>query len=197
MPDPSLIVALTGASGIIYALRLLENIELARSRYRMVYVVYTSSAEEVALIEENVDLKAYLKSVKGVNAVFHESELSSEIASSSNLVNASMVIVPASMNTVSKIANGIQDNLVTRVANAVIRLRNRLIVVFRETPLSAIDLFNLYKLSVHGAIILPASPGFYIKPRSIDDLVNFIVGKIFDALGVEHNLYRRYTRETT
>ncbi len=192
MGNPSLIIAMTGASGIIYALRLLERSSLLKSKYREIHVIYTSNAVKVALHEENLDLPGFLSKATGVDAVYRDDDLTSRLASSSNLVSTDMVIVPASMNTVAKIANGIQDNLVTRVADSILRLRNRLIVVFRETPLSAIDLFNLYRLALSGAIVVPASPGFYIRPGSVEDLVDFIVGKVLDVLGVEHNLYKRW-----
>ncbi|ACL10374.1 UbiX family flavin prenyltransferase [Desulfurococcus amylolyticus] len=192
MVGSSLIIALTGASGISYGLSLLKKINVFKNKYSEVYVVYTFNAVKVALYEEGIDLLEFLKGLNGVKAVYPENDFSSELASSSNLVFTDMVIVPASMNTIAKIANGIQDNLVTRTASAVLRLRNKLVLVFRETPLSSIDLFNLYRLATAGAVVMPASPGFYIKPKSIEDTIDFIVGKILDALHVEHNLYKRW-----
>jgi 4-hydroxy-3-polyprenylbenzoate decarboxylase len=193
-PDTrTLVVGLTGASGVRYGLSLLDNISLARRVYDKVYVVYTSNAAEVARLEEGVELPEYLARLSGLDGVYPSSDLSSEIASSSNLVSTDMVVVPASMSTIAKIAHGIQDNLLTRVALGVLRLRNKLVLVPRETPLSPVDLRNLYELSLMGAVVVPAMPAFYIKPKSVDDMVLFVVGKILDALGVEHSLYRRWS----
>jgi len=187
-----LVVGLSGASGLVYGLRLLENIRLARAFYGRVFVVYTDNAVKVARLEEGVDLVSYLRGLEGVDGVYHSNDLSSPLASSSNLVSTDMVIVPASMSTIAKIAQGVQDNLLTRVAAGVLRLGNKLVVVPRETPLSTIDLRNLYELAEAGAVVLPAMPAFYIKPKSVEDLVLFIVGKVFDALGVEHFLYPKW-----
>ncbi|MCI4462078.1 MAG: UbiX family flavin prenyltransferase [Thermogladius sp.] len=187
-----LVVGLSGASGLVYGLRLLENIRLARAFYGRVFVVYTDNAVKVARLEEGVDLVSYLRGLEGVDGVYHSNDLSSPLASSSNLVSTDMVIVPASMSTIAKIAQGVQDSLLTRVAAGVLRLRNKLVVVPRETPLSTIDLRNLYELAEAGAVVLPAMPAFYIKPKSVEDLVLFIVGKVFDALGVEHSLYPKW-----
>ena len=193
-PDTrALVVGLTGASGVRYGLSLLGNISLARRVYDKVYVVYTGNAAEVARLEEGVELPEYLARLGGLDGVYPSSDLSSEIASSSNLVSTDMVVVPASMSTIAKIAHGIQDNLLTRVALGVLRLRNKLVLVPRETPLSPVDLRNLYELSLMGAVVVPAMPAFYIKPKSVDDMVLFVVGKILDALGVEHSLYRRWS----
>ncbi len=176
----------------MYGLRLLENIRFARVLYGRVFVVYTDNAAKIARLEEGVDLVSHLRGLEGVDAVYHSNDLSSPLASSSNLVSTDMVIAPASMSTIARIAQGVQDNLLTRVAAGVLRLGNKLVVVPRETPLSTIDLRNLYLLSEAGAVVLPAMPAFYIKPKSVEDLVLFIVGKVFDALGVEHSLYPKW-----
>lgn len=187
-----LVVGLSGASGLVYGLRLLENIRFARVLYGRVFVVYTDNAAKIARLEEGVDLVSHLRGLEGVDGVYHSNDLSSPLASSSNLVSTDMVIAPASMSTIARIAQGVQDNLLTRVAAGVLRLGNKLVVVPRETPLSTIDLRNLYLLSEAGAVVLPAMPAFYIKPKSVEDLVLFIVGKVFDALGVEHSLYPKW-----
>jgi 4-hydroxy-3-polyprenylbenzoate decarboxylase len=187
-----LVVGLSGASGLVYGLRLLENIRFARVLYGRVFVVYTDNAAKIARLEEGVDLVSHLRGLEGVDGVYHSNDLSSPLASSSNLVSTDMVIAPASMSTIARIAQGVQDNLLTRVAAGVLRLGNKLVVVPRETPLSTIDLRNLYLLSEAGAVVLPAMPAFYIKPKSVEDLVLFIVGKVLDALGVEHSLYPKW-----
>ncbi|NAZ26656.1 MAG: UbiX family flavin prenyltransferase [Thermogladius sp.] len=187
-----LVVGLSGASGLVYGLRLLDNIRFARVLYGRVFVVYTDNAAKIARLEEGVDLVSHLRGLEGVDGIYHSNDLSSPLASSSNLVSTDMVIAPASMSTIARIAQGVQDNLLTRVAAGVLRLGNKLVVVPRETPLSTIDLRNLYLLSEAGAVVLPAMPAFYIKPKSVEDLVLFIVGKVFDALGVEHSLYPKW-----
>lgn len=194
-PDPArkLIVGITGASGAIYALRLLEKLEYLRKAYVNVFVVYTRKAAEIAALELGIELGAKAKEL-GADAVYGESDMSSPLSSSSNLVSTDMVVVPASVNTIAKLAAGEQDNLLLRAALGVLRLRNRLVLVPRETPLSTIDLRNMYRLSAMGAIVLPACPGFYTRPKSLEDLVDFVVGKILDALGVDHDLYPRWAR---
>jgi len=188
----TLIVGITGASGIVYSVKLVSLTELLGEKYDNIYVVYTRSAEKVSEEEMGLQLSEFLKTMNGLRGVYHEDELESPLASSSRLVGADMVIVPASMNTVAKLAAGIQDNLLLRAAISVLRLKGRLVIVPRETPFSPMDLRNLYRLSVVGAVILPASPGFYHRPRSMEDIVFFVVGKILDSLGIEHNLYLRW-----
>ncbi|MEM1618243.1 MAG: UbiX family flavin prenyltransferase [Desulfurococcaceae archaeon] len=188
-----IVVALTGASGIAYGIKLLEHRALLRRAYGEVYVVYSENAARVARFEENMDLKDYLSRLD-VDAVYFSQDVDAPLASSSRLVNTDMVIIPASLNTIAKVANGIQDNLITRVACNVLRLKGKLVVVLRETPLSIIDLSNLYRIAQAGAVVLPASPALYPKPRTVDEVVDFIVGKVLDVLGVDHNLYRRWDR---
>jgi len=188
----TLIIGITGASGIVYSVKLVSLTELLGKKYDNIYVVYTRSAEKVSKEEMGLQLSEFLKTVNGLRGVYREDELESPLASSSRLVGADMVIVPASMNTVAKLAAGIQDNLLLRAATSVLRLKGKLVIVPRETPLSPMDLRNLYRLSVAGAVILPASPGFYHRPRNIEDIVFFVVGKILDSLGIEHNLYLRW-----
>jgi 4-hydroxy-3-polyprenylbenzoate decarboxylase len=188
----TLIIGITGASGIVYSVKLVSLTELLGKKYDNIYVVYTRSAEKVSKEEMGLQLSEFLKTVNGLRGVYHEDELESPLASSSRLVGADMVVVPASMNTVAKLAAGIQDNLLLRAAISVLRLKGKLVIVPRETPLSPMDLRNLYRLSVSGAVILPASPGFYHRPRNMEDIVFFVVGKILDSLGIEHNLYLRW-----
>ncbi|MEM1628387.1 MAG: UbiX family flavin prenyltransferase [Desulfurococcaceae archaeon] len=189
----SLIIGLTGASGIVYGLRLIQRIDLLKKKYARIYVIYSENARKIARIEENVDLESFLFNVNGLGGVFRSDDILSPLASSSNTFSSDMVIVPASLNTVNKIAHGVQDNLVTRVACNILRTKNKLLIVLRETPLSAIDLYNLYILAVNGAIIMPASPGFYNKPKNIDEIIDFMIGKILDVLGIENNVYRRWS----
>lgn len=188
--EKGLIIGISGASGTIYAHRLIAYDDLLRKKYDRIYVIETSYARKIAAYEIGYPVSTYAEK-RGI-PVFSEKDMDSPLASSSNLVNHDMVIVPCSLNTAAKLSHGIQDNLLLRTASSIIRLRQRLVLVIRETPLSRIDLGNLYRLAEAGAIVLPASPGFYHKPRELKDLIDFIVGKILDVLGVEHNIYRRW-----
>jgi len=187
-----LVVGITGASGVIYALRLIEKCDLILKKYDLIDIVYTSQAERVAYSEMGLSLRDQLSKIECIHGVYREDNWDSPLASSSNLVEYDGVIVPASLNTIAKLSCGIQDNLLLRVFSSLLRLRRRVVIVVRDTPLSTIDLRNLYRLSLSGAIILPAIPAFYVKPVSIDELIDFIIGKILDVLGVPHDLYRRW-----
>ena len=187
-----LVVGITGASGSIYAIRFLDQCRLLREKYEEVSVVYTRFSQVVFREELGVDLEEILQGNTCIDNVYREDDWDSPLASSSNLVDYEGVIIPSSMNTVAKLANSIQDNLLLRIFSSLLRLRRKVVIVFRETPLSLIDLKNLYVLARAGAIILPASPAFYEKPLKIDDLVNFIVGKVLDVLNISHNLYKRW-----
>jgi 4-hydroxy-3-polyprenylbenzoate decarboxylase len=192
-------VALTGASGSIYAERLLAFLS---SHVERVYLVATDSGVAVAqheLVRAGSDGFSLLSALKGemtdaqkqVVRVFQNNDLFAPIASGSS-APTDMVIVPASMGTVARIASGISSNLVDRAADVVLKEKKRLIVVPRETPLNTIHLENLLKLSQLGAHIIPAMPAFYQKPKSLDDAIDFVVGRVVDALGLDHELYKRW-----
>ncbi len=179
-----LIVAITGASGIIYAR---EFLKAAKKSQIETHVIISDSAKKVAEFELNgtgelVDLSHQLYDWK---------DLTAAIASGSTDIDA-MVVIPCSMKTVSAITHGYADNLVTRTADVQLKEGRPLIIVPRETPLNAIHLENLSKLARLGVVILPAMPGFYHQPTEIQDLVDFITGKILDQLGVPNKLYSRW-----
>jgi flavin prenyltransferase len=178
-----LIVAITGASGIIYGKRFLEEL---KKRDFEVHLVVSDAAEEVA--------KAEFGDVNWPSLASHfyqPDELTAPIASGSFPVDA-MVIVPATMKTIGALANGYCDDLISRAADVQLKEGRGLMIVPRETPLHAIHLENMAKLNRMGVTILPAMPAFYHKPETVDDLVNFIVGKMLDQLGVEHDLFKRW-----
>lgn len=152
-------------------------------------MIATRAAQRVALHEEGVDLGEALKSLGA--RLYWEDEIDAPYASSSRAVDA-MVVAPCSTRTLAAIAAGLSDNLVTRAALAHLRLGRRLILVIRETPLGVAELRNMLRVAEYGATVLPAAPGFYHHPRSVDDMVDFIVGKILDVLGIEHGLYSRW-----
>lgn len=196
------IVALTGASGAIYALKLIEEL---LKRGDDVNIIISPSGilllkEETGIECKDTDaadvIKKYLKKKGGVlkGRLRHtpSTDLMSPLASGSSLKRA-MIICPCSMGTLARIACGISGNLIERTADCILKERGRLILVPRETPLNAIHLENMLKLVRCGATILPAMPAFYHKPKTVEDMVGFVVGKILDSLGIENNLYKRWT----
>jgi len=177
------VVALTGASGQIYGVRLIEKL----SKIADIYTVVSNTAKK--LIEfEGFDLN-YIKSLS--HEFYEEDELFAPIASGS-FTHDGMVIAPCSIKTASSIAYGITDNLITRSADVTLKERRKLILVVRETPLHLGHLKTLVRLAEMGAVIMPPVPAFYIKPKTIDDIVNHTVYRILDILGVEVE-YNRWT----
>lgn len=177
------VVAITGASGIVYGIRLLENLPGAKT------VIVSDDAAMIAKAELGIEKKEIQDLAE---SHFENNEMYAPIASGSVKFD-SMAIVPCSTSTMSKIACGIADNLITRVASVALKERRRLVLLIRETPLSAIHLENMRRLSTAGATVMPACPAFYPRPRSVDDMVNFIVGRVLDELSVENDLYRRWS----
>lgn len=180
-------VAITGASGTVYGLRLIE--ELGSKGVEVVPIV-SDAARKVM---------AYEVEVGGLDVLtdfISEAEIDAGVASGSFKLDA-MVIVPCSMKTLSAVANGYASNLIARVADVMIKEQRRLVVVPRETPLSAIHLENMLRLSRLGVTVLPAMPAFYHKPRTVDDMINFVVGKILDSLEIDNSLYRRWKGGST
>ncbi len=178
----AILVAVTGASGSAYARRL---IEVLGSRAD---VILSRDSEPVIKYELGLTPKEF---ALGAREVYQGDELAAPPASGSHLFSA-LVVVPCSGTTLAKIAVGIADNLVTRAAAVALKEDRTLILVPRETPVSAITLENMLKLAHAGATILPASPGFYGRPKEVEDLVDFVVGRILDHLDVEHDLGPRW-----
>jgi len=189
-----ILLAITGASGAIYGLRLLE--ELLKDGHR-VTLVASASGREVCRFETGVmlDDAETLKQRWGLPdadlTLRWVDDLWAPEASGSAAPEA-MVIAPCSMGTVGRIAAGISGNLIERAADVMLKERRPLLLLPRETPFSSIHLENLLKLSQAGARIVPAMPAFYQKPATMDDLINFVVGKVLDQLGIEHSLFKRW-----
>ena len=192
-------VGMTGASGAQYGLRLVEC--LLRADYT-VYLMFTKAAQIVVGSETDCRLPGraaeqtrYLGTLYGAREgqlrVFGDEEWTSPVASGSG-APLRMVVCPASMATVSAIATGASENLLERAADVVIKERGELVIVPRETPFSAIHLENMLKLSRLGATILPANPGFYNRPARVEELVDFIVARVLDQLGIDHDLMKRW-----
>jgi 4-hydroxy-3-polyprenylbenzoate decarboxylase len=190
-------LAVTGASGAPYAVRLIEQlakgghpISLIVSSHGLRLLRTEMGIDSVAALRERVGVAAWDASVK----VFDDGDRGAGPASGSAR-SAGMVVCPCSMGTLSAISMGSSRSLVERAADVTLKERRRLILVPRETPLSDIHLENMLRLSRAGAVILPAMPGFYHVPRTIDDLVDFIVARVMDHLGVEHELVPRWGGE--
>jgi len=186
----SLSVAITGSSGIRVGLRFLEV--ASSEKIKIEGIIVSDPAIKVAKLEERIEPKDFLKILGKYGKVYREYELESSLASSSSQPDA-MVIIPASMKTIASIANGIQDNLITRAALSILRLGRKLVVVPRETPLGLAELRSLYRISLMGGLVVPMCLSFYIRPKSVEDLIDFIVGKVFDVLGYRLNIYRRWS----
>lgn len=189
-----ILLAITGASGSIYGLRLLE--ELLQAGHQ-VTLVASQSGLEVCRYETGVDLddSEALKQLWNLPdasvTIRNATDLWAPEASGSAAPDA-MVVAPCSMGTVGRIAAGISGNLIERAADVMLKEHRPLLLLPRETPFSTIHLENLLKLSQCGARIIPAMPAFYHKPENLDDLVDFVVGKLLDQLGIEHSLFKRW-----
>ncbi|MFN7273149.1 MAG: flavin prenyltransferase UbiX [Gammaproteobacteria bacterium] len=197
--DRTVTVGMTGASGAQYGLRLVECLLQADWT---VYLTFTRAAQIVIgsetdcrlpgrTAEQTRHLSELFKAREGQLRVFGDEEWTSPLASGSGAPRK-MVVCPATMATLSAIANGASENLLERAADVVIKERGDLVIVPRETPFSAIHLENMLKLARLGVSILPANPGFYNRPTKVDELVDFIVARVLDQLGVAHRLSRRW-----
>jgi flavin prenyltransferase len=191
-------VVITGASGSAYGMRLIEQLVATEHEGT---VTMTDSGRDVTAYELGFDLpteeppkalKRYLELTSDSPLRYAcANDLFDPLASGSHRVDG-MVVVPASMGFVGAVANGLANNLPERAADVMLKEHRRLVIVPRETPMSLIHLRNLTTLAEAGASIVPAAPAFYQRPKSLDDLVNFMVGKILDVLGVEHELFARW-----
>lgn len=201
MERKHILVALTGASGSVYALRLLE--QLCLGGFKVTFSA-SCSGTAVCLEETGLDLSGdmdkalqrlydHLEVSSGIKLV-HPDDLFCGAASGSSAPDA-MVISPCSMGTLARVAAGISGNLIERCADVMLKERRPLLLVPRETPLSDIHLENMLKLSRAGARIIPAMPAFYGRPESVLDLVDFVVGKVLDQLGIDNDLYKRWGAE--
>ena len=178
------VLGVTGASGVVYGVSLASG--LAKAGTKLIIIV--SDAAKLVLAAETRD---GLKRLKAHGRLLTEHDLDADISSGSTRTDA-VVVCPCSMKTLAAIANGYAYNLICRTADVAIKEQRKLVLVVREMPLSAIHLENMLKLARLGAVILPASPGFYHEPRTVNDMVGHVVGKVMDVLGVESKLYKRW-----
>jgi 4-hydroxy-3-polyprenylbenzoate decarboxylase len=178
------VLCVTGASGVCYARRLFDCL---KSDAELHVIISERGAE---LLNLELGLKISYFTGKNVTA-YKNSRINTSVASGSFPVDA-MIIVPASMGTIGRIASGVSETLIERVADVTLKEKRKLIVVPRETPFSTIHLNNLLTLDRAGALIMPASPGFYQGQKSMDDLIDFMVARILDQIGMTQNLMPPY-----
>jgi 4-hydroxy-3-polyprenylbenzoate decarboxylase len=186
------IVGITGASGSIYGVRLIE--ELVK-KDNEIYLVITDNGRKVLEYEMEINFEKWLQNInnnKGKLQLCLVDDMFSCIASGSFKTDG-MVIVPCSMGTLSKISNGTSDNLLIRAADVMIKEKRKLILIPRETPLSSIHLKNMLFLSNLNVMIIPPMPAFYQRPKTIEDIVNITVGRILTSLDVESDLYHEWS----
>ena len=199
MLEKTICLAFTGASGMPYGVRLLECLLAAGCR---VQLLYSSVAQIVARQEMGLEIPARAKEagdyfrtcyakLPGQLEVYGREEWFAPVASGSNPPDA-MVICPCTMGTLASIAQGLASNLIERAADVVLKESRKLILVPRETPFSAIHLENMLRLARAGAVILPPNPGFYHHPKSVEEIVDFIVARILDQLAIPHTLMQRW-----
>ena len=190
-----IVVGITGASGSVYGKRLIEV--LAEKGFKL-SVIATDKGKQVFNYELSLEIDSFVKELneKYKNIKLEDNNnLFAGVASGSHGFDA-VIIVPCSMGTLAEISYGLSRNLLSRAADVALKENKKLILVPRETPLNTIHLENMYRLSKVGATIIPAMPGFYNHPESIDDLVNFQVGKILKYLSIDNNLFERWEDKT-
>ena len=178
-----MLIAITGASGVQIAIKLLESLNKKRI---MTELIISKIAKEIINIETNINISDIRKLA---DKNYDVEDLTAPPASGSYRIDT-MVIVPCSMKTLAAIANGYADNLITRAADVMIKEKRKLILVVRESPLSAIHLENMLKLAKIGVVIAPPVPSYYIKPKSVDDLIEYTVGRLLDQIGIESDIKR-------
>jgi 4-hydroxy-3-polyprenylbenzoate decarboxylase len=178
-------VGITGASGVIYGVKVLE---LLRRAGVEVHLSVSKTAEKVIKLETDYDVQ-YVKSL--ADYIWDEGDLSAPPASGSFGIDA-VAVVPCSTKTLAAIANGFTVNLIVRAAEVGLKERRRVVLVVRESPLSLVHIRNMELATMAGAVVMPAAPGFYTRPKTIDDLVTTFAGRVLDLLGVKHDFTPRW-----
>lgn len=180
-----IVLGITGASGTIYGIRLLEALKELAVETDLVISDWAMETMKLETVYQPDEIRAL------ASRSYPNQDLAAPISSGSTLTDG-MVVAPCSMKTLAAIANGFSNNLIERAADVTIKEGRKLILAVRETPLSPIHLENMLKLARLGVVIMPPAPGFYTRPQTIDDLINFQTGKILDRLGIKHHLYQRW-----
>lgn len=189
LKSKEIIVALTGASGIDYGIEIIK----ALVKNGIITHVIISKWAEIVIQNESITQVSELKQI--ANHIYNEKDMSAAISSSSTLIDG-MIVIPATVKTVSNIANANTGNLIARAADNMLKMKKPLIIGIRETPLSPACLRNLSRLSTYGAIILPLSPGFYHHPQTLQDLYDFMTGKVLDCLNIPNQKFIRWNETT-
>ena len=179
------VVGITGASGVIYGIRLLEILRRLKIE---THLVLTPAAKITIAAETDYSTQSVEKLA---SKSYRYNDIAAAISSGSFRTDG-MIVIPCSMHTMGALASGIADNLLLRAADVTMKERRTLVVVPRETPLSLIHLENMGRLARAGGCILPAMPGFYERPKNVSEIVDHLVGKVLDILGVENDLFRRW-----
>ncbi len=192
MPSATrIIVGITGASGAAYALRIMQLLAEADVQIHLTLSSYGRRLMFDELGLKKLDPDALTAGRGELVTIYNDNDVGAAIASGSFLHDG-MIVVPCSSNTLGAIAAGLGDNLLKRAAAVTLKERRRLVLAVRESPASHIDICNMKRLSEAGAIIAPLSPGFYLLPKSVDDLVDFMAGKLLDLVNVPHDLDTRW-----
>lgn len=186
-----IVVAITGASGALYAQRFIQGLVAARARVHLVISPYGRRLLKDELGMERVDLAALAGATEHHVILYNHNDVGAKLASGSFLHDG-MVVVPCSSNTLAEIAHGLGDNLISRAAAVTLKERRRLVLCHREMPLSPIDVNNYKTLTDAGVIIAPANPGMYLNPTSVGEMVDFVAGKLLDLMGVKHGFDTRW-----
>ena len=177
-----IVIGISGASGAQYGIRLLEVLSKTGI---VTHLILTGAARKIIEVETDISVEHIEKLA---DHVYDEKDFTAPVASGSHIFEG-MIVAPCSMKTLASIANGFSDNLLTRVADVCMKDRRKLILMTRETPLSGIHIDNMAKVHNAGGIILPASPGFYNRPSSVEELIDFMVGRALDLAGVDNDIY--------
>lgn len=181
-----IIIGISGASGVQYGIKLLET--LIRTKDIETHLVVSESAKQLIKIETDLSIKAVEDLA---DHVYSDDDFTAPIASGSHRTEG-MIVAPCSMKTLASIAVGMSDTLISRAADVCLKEKRPLILMTRETPLNLIHVENMERVIRAGASVLPASPAFYPKPKTLDDIIDFMAGRALDMLKVEHNLYKRW-----
>lgn len=179
-----IVIAITGASGSIYALRMFDKLFRLKDQWKELSVVITDNAKEVWLIENGKNFTE-----KQDVLYYNKNDFSAPFASGSGKYDT-MIIIPCSMGTIGRIASGISNDLITRAADVILKERRKLICVVRETPYNLIQIQNMEKITLAGGIICPATPSFYSRPKTIEAVVDTVVDRVLDLAGFDISTFR-------
>ena len=181
-----LLVGMSGGSGVIYGVRLLEVLKRLKVE---AHLIVSTAAQETLVIETGYKV-GHVESL--ASRVYRFNDIAAAPASGTFRTKG-MVVIPCSMKTLAGVASGYSDNLLLRAAEVTLKERRPLVLVPRETPLTTIHIENMLRVARAGAVVLPAMPGFYDRPKTVDDLIDHVVGKVLDVLNIEHDLYKQWT----